>query len=94
MRTLTLKDGTQYELDWCNGDKGIFYANIITDASIAELAGVFGDEDRTSVIHADLGSSFEKTYEGYTKLQSISVGSWSTGTTLITLYTPEREAVG
>ena len=93
MRTITLTDGTTYELDWCNGDKGIFNANIITKSSFSELAIKFSNPELTSKIVAKYGEDEEnwRVHEGYTVLQSISFDNWRTGTVLVTLYKPERQ---
>ena len=93
MRILTLNDGTEYELDWCHGDKGILNINIVSGASIVELATKFSNPEATSHIHATFGdTTFDQDYDGYTELYSISIDSWKTGTTLITLMKPDRIA--
>lgn len=93
MRTVTLKDGTQYELDWCNADKGVLNINVVSTDSIVELAAKFGNREINCEIHASYGESQpEMIYEGYTELYSIMVDSWRTGTTMIMLMTPERKA--
>lgn len=92
MRTLTLADGTEFELDWCNGDKGIFYANIVTDKSFPELAAKFFNPELTRSIHCVAGDNYDKTFEGYTELKSIAIDSWSTGTVLVTLAIPDMVA--
>lgn len=93
MRTVTLKDGTQYELDWCSADKGVLHVNVVSSDSIVELATKFGNREINCEIHASYGESQPDTvYEGYTELHSIAVDSWSSGTTMVRLMTPERKA--
>lgn len=94
MKTITLTDGTQYEFDWCHGDKGILNINIVSGATnIVELAIKFGNRELTSCISVFYGeeSQFNQEYKGYTELYAISIDGWQTGTTLITLMTPERK---
>jgi len=91
MRTLTLNDGTVYELDWCHADKGIFNINIVTDASFMEVASKFGNHELTNHIVTQYGPDSEPTeYDGYTELQSIQLDSWQTGTVLIMLFSKAR----
>lgn len=90
MRTLTLSDGTEYELDWCHADKGIFNINIRTSDSFMEIAMKFGNRELTSRMIAKYGEDHEDVYEGYTELQSIQLDGWETGSVLITLFTPAR----
>lgn len=90
MATLTLSDGTEYALDWCNADKGIFNINIETDQSFIELAVKFGDRQLTNRITAAYNDDLQKVYEGYTELHTIQFDMWSTGTVLITLLLPEK----
>lgn len=89
MRTLTLNDGTEYELDWGNSDRGIANFNIITKSSFAELATKFSNPEATSRIVAKFDENQETVHEGFTELRSISYGGWSTGSVLITLAIPE-----
>lgn len=92
MRTLTLTDGTVYEFDWCNGDKGIFHANLITDQSFPELVAKFCNPELTRTIHCVAGDNYDKTFEGYTELKSVAIDGWQTGTVLITLVMPSLAA--
>ena len=89
MRKITLTDGTTYELDWCNGDKGIFFANLITDADFIELVTKFSNPDLTSTMTVSFGDDDNpRIYEGYTMLKSIAVDDWRTGTTMVSLVMP------
>lgn len=90
MATLTLNDGTTYNLDWCNADKGIFNINLETDQTFLELAVKFGDRQLTNRITATYNDELQKVYEGYTELRSIQFDMWRTGTVLITLLLPEK----
>lgn len=85
---LILNDGTEYELDWCNGDRGIFYGNIVTEDNIIQLATKFSDPENTRHIVAEYGAETILTYDGYTQLRSISFDSWRTGTVMIALTMP------
>lgn len=87
---LILNDGTEYELDWCHADKGIFNINIKTTESFMEIAVKFGNRELTNRITAKYGDDHENVYEGYTELQSIQLDGWVTGSVLITLFTPAR----
>ncbi len=93
MRTLTLTDGTTYEVDWCNADYGIFNINLKTDKNFLELANKFGDHQLTKRIVIKLDEENEKTYSGYTVLRSIQFDMWRSGTVLITLVLPEKVSV-
>lgn len=90
MLSLTLSDGTVYELDWCHADKGIFNANIKTADSFVEIAMKFGNRELTSRMIAKYGEDHEDVYEGYTELQSIQLDGWETGSVLITLFNTAR----
>ena len=90
MRTLTLSDGTSYELDWCHADKGIFNLNIKTTDSFMDVAIKFGNRELTNRITATYGEDHEDVYEGYTELQSIQLDGWTTGSVLITLFNEAR----
>ena len=91
MPTLTLNDGTQYELDWCNADKGIFNINLVTEESFLNLAMKFSNPECTSHITSTHNCEDTRTYDGYTELRYINVNSWRTGTTLICLTKPGLE---
>jgi len=91
MATLTLSDGTEYSLDWCNADKGIFNINLETDQSFLELAVKFGDRQLTNRITAKYNEETQRVYEGYTELRTIQFDMWRTGTVLITLLLPEKQ---
>lgn len=92
MKILRLSDGTEYELDWCSGDKGVFYANIVTDSSFYDLVLKFSNPELTNHMEADYDEVRVVEYEGYTKLMAVSFDNWSTGTVLITLKTPDIAA--
>jgi len=87
MRKLILADGSEYELDWCHGD-ALFYANIVTTDAFPDLATVFYNPNKTIKMEAEYGPENKRVYEGYTELVSIQIGSWRSGTTLITLKKP------
>lgn len=90
MATLSLSDGTTYDLDWCNADRGIFNINLKTDQTFMELAVKFGDHQLTNRITVKYGEEKEDSYEGYTLLRSMQFDMWRTGTVLITLLLPEK----
>lgn len=90
LRWITLTDGTQYEADWCNGDKGVLFMNLITDASFMELVQKFSDLSLIAPIIYHISQDNEKAFEGYTRLKSINFDDWRTGTVMVTLTEPEK----
>lgn len=90
MTTLTLNDGTTFNIDWCNADYGIFNINLVTDKTFLELANKFGDHQLTERIVVKYGEDTEKVYEGFTILRSIQYDMWRSGTVLVTLLLPEK----
>lgn len=88
-RALTLNDGTQYEVDWCNADKGIFHVNLITDSSFVDLVTMFSNPENVRIMHYQIADEEVREFEGYTALKSIMIDEWSTGSVLITLAEPD-----
>ena len=86
-----LTDGTEYDVDWCNADRGVFHINLITSAPFPELASKFYDSNLTKNIAVENGDGTRTIYEGYTALQSIVLDNWGSGTVMITLVVPGRE---
>lgn len=89
-KTLTLKDGTSYDVDWANGDRGILNLNLVTDKSFMSLATKFSDKDLTNSMEYRISEENAETFEGYTELQSIAFDGWSSGTVLVILKKPEN----
>lgn len=88
MRKLILADGTEYILDWWNGDKGVFFANIQTSEGIGSLAVKLSNPELTSEMTVRNGEA-EFRYSGYTELASIAKDGWNTGWILVSLRMPE-----
>ena len=92
MSVLVLNNGSEYNIEWCNGQRGVFSTSLITKKGIADLAIEFSNPEVTKVMKAYLwGLDREPdVYEGYTVLKSIVLDNISPGTALITLVTTQR----
>lgn len=72
MRTITLADGTVYEVTRCGADGGYLWLNLKDDLSMVEAVQVFDDPTKTITITHDYDGNDHVIFEGYTKLSRLS----------------------
>ena len=84
MRTVTLANGAEYTCDWAHVDGDLMDLNVVTPATMPELAAAFGDPANTARIVLSHPEG-PRIYEGYTDLRVLNAGGWAEGATLIIL---------
>lgn len=73
MRTITLADGTVYEVTECGAYKGTLYITLTETLDFLTGVTIFGDAAKTIIITHDFDGNDHVIFEGYTTLKQASV---------------------